>query len=349
MVAKDDEGEAALRPLRRASGAVEALRDGTAEPQARRAAVVQLAGAMEASLRRLLRDDPHVPLELRLRALAPDELPTDALVAELRRRDRISIELAAAFHELTARARGLREGGEPEPGDAELALRLAERLEWEADAPPPAPVPAPEEPVFPEEDPLVHPVTPPDRVPRGGLLWGGAALALILLAVVGWIAWSRGASGRALEEGIALFRAGRAEAAVPHFRQAVVADPEDPRPRLFLARIYRREGRLNEARMEIRRGLEASPRDPGLNRELGFLLLDAGRPDMAVPAFRQAVTVDPRSTAGWVGLVRALRAAGRGDAAQRVIDSPSTPPEVRAHLNGAAAAAQAPPPTPLSP
>ncbi|HEV2149056.1 MAG TPA: hypothetical protein VGR37_16740, partial [Longimicrobiaceae bacterium] len=150
-------GEASLKPLRKASGAADVLRAGTAEPQARRTAIVQLFGALEASLRRILRDDPHVPLEVRLRALAPDELPTPELVAELRRRDRISIELAAAFHELAARVRGLREGAEPEPGDAELALRLAERLEWEAEAPPPAPVPIPEEPVFAEEDPLVHP------------------------------------------------------------------------------------------------------------------------------------------------------------------------------------------------
>ncbi len=348
MVPMDDEGDAALKPLRKASGATELLREGTADPQARRAAVVQLTGAAEASLRRLLRDDPHTPLEVRLRALAPDELPAADLVAELRRRDRISIELAAAFHELSARARRLREGGLPEPGDAELALRLVERLEWEAEAPPPAPVPVPEEPVFAEEDPLVHPVPPESRAPRGGLGWALGALALILVAAVGWWAWSRGSGDRALEEGVALMRAGRTEAALPHLRGAVEADPEDPRPRLFLARIYRQGGRLNEARLEIRRGLEAAPRDPALNRELGFLMLDAGRPDMAVKALQQAVQLDQKSTAGWVGLVRALRAAGRPDAAQRIIDSPSTPAEARAYLNGAGAAAQAAP-FPLSP
>ena len=348
MAAKDDDTETTLRPLRRASGAADLLRGGEADPQARRAAVVQLTGAAEATLRRMLRDDPHTPLEVRLKALAPDELPADALVAELRRRDRISIELAAAFHELTARARRLREGGELEPGDAELALRLMERLEWEAEAPPPPPVPAPEEPVFAEEDPLVHPVPPVSRTPVSALPWALGAVALILVAAIGWFAWSRASGDRALEEGIALMRAGQSDAALAQFRRAVEEDPEDPRPRLFLARLYRQGKRLNEARLEIRRGLEASPRDPALHRELGFLLLDAGRPDMAVASLRQAVQLDPQSTAGWVGLVRALRAAGRPDAAQRIIDSPSTPAEARAYLNGPGASAQAAP-FPLSP
>lgn len=350
VVPMDDERDAALKPLRKASGAADLLRGGTADPQARRAAVVQLTGAAEASLRRLLRDDPHIPVEVRLRALAPDELPAEALVAELRRRDRISIELAAAFHELSARARRLREGALPEPGDAELALRLTERLEWEAEAPPPAPVPVPEEPVFAEEDPLVHPVPPASRAPRGGGLlgWALGALALILVAAIGWFAWSRGSGDRALEEGVALMRAGQTDGAVAQLRRAVEDDPEDPRPRLFLARIYRQGRRLNEARLEIRRGLDAAPDDPALRRELGFLMLDAGRPDLAVPALRQAVQLDPQSTAGWVGLVRALNAAGRPDAAQRIIDSPSTPAEARAYLNSARAAAQAAP-YPLSP
>lgn len=349
-MASNEEGETALKPLRKASGAIEALRGGGMDPQAQRVAVLQVTGAVEASLRRLLRGDPHVPLDLRLRALAPDELPTDEMVAELRRRDRISIELAAAFHELTGRARRIRDGGEPEPGDAELALRLAERLEWEALAPPPSPVPAPGGMAGPlvEEDSRVHPVPPAASPGRARLAWVAASLALVVLAAFAWMAWSRSAGDRALAEGLALFRAGQVEAAVPHFRRAVEADPEDPRPRLFLARIYRRSGRMNEARQEIRRGLDAAPADPGLNRELGFLLLDVGRPDMAVPTFRHAVTLDDESVAGWVGLVRALRAAGRADAAQRVIDSPSTPAEVRAFLDSARPAAQEPP-SPASP
>jgi tetratricopeptide (TPR) repeat protein len=340
---KDDDTETTLRPLRKASGAADLLRGGEADPQARRAATVQLTGAAEATLRRMLRDDPHTPVEVRLKALAPDELPADALVAELRRRDRISIELAAAFHELMGRARRLREGGLPEPGDAELALRLTERLEWEAEAPPPPPVPAPEEPVFAEEDALVHPVPPVSRAPTSALPWALGAVALILAAALGWIFLGRGAGDDALEQGTALMRAGQTEAAVPHLLGASREDPEDPRPRLLLARIYRQSGRMDAARTELRRALEAAPEDPALHRELGFLLLDAGRPELAVPSLRQAVQLDRRSVAGWVGLVRALRAAGQPAAAEQILSSPDTPREVRAYVDGPGASAQTAP------
>ncbi|HEX2093048.1 MAG TPA: hypothetical protein VHG28_11625, partial [Longimicrobiaceae bacterium] len=98
MGGTNGEPESALKPLRTASGAVEVLRDREADPQARRGALLKVMVALEGSLRRLLRDDARVPIDLRLQALAPDELPTSEVVAELRRRDRISIELAAAFH-----------------------------------------------------------------------------------------------------------------------------------------------------------------------------------------------------------------------------------------------------------
>lgn len=333
MGAKHDEGEAALRPLRRAAGAVEALRGGAADAEARRSGVMQVTAAIEASLRRLLRDDPHVPLELRLRALARDELSTEEMVAELRRRDRISIELAAAFHDLAARARGIRQGAPAEPEDAELALRLVERLEWEAAAPPPAPVPTPEEPVFAEEDPLVHPVPPASRARHDARVWGAVALTILLMAALAfWIRESR-RDDRSLAEGIALFRQGNAAAAVAQFERYAQANPDDPTPRIYLARIHRRAGRLEESREQILRGLRAAPEDPGLQRELGFLLLDAGRPADAVERFRSAVLLDPDSVEGWIGLIRALRAAGREDAAQRVLAT--APPEVRALLTGA--------------
>jgi hypothetical protein len=90
--------ENTLKPLRAVEGDVIALRTGTGGA----AAVVRIARAAEGVLRRMLRDDPTAGVELRLRALSPDDLSSGELLAELRRRDRLPMELAATFHELTA-------------------------------------------------------------------------------------------------------------------------------------------------------------------------------------------------------------------------------------------------------
>ncbi|MBV9774600.1 MAG: tetratricopeptide repeat protein [Gemmatimonadetes bacterium] len=328
MVANMGGDEAALKPLRGAVDAVAVLRGGSADPGVRRTALLQLTEALEASIRRLLRDDPQAPMELRLRALAPDELPASELMGELRRRDRISIELAAAFHELGARARRVHGGEAPEPGDVELALRTAERLEWEATAIPPAPpVPAPEEPVFTEDGTLVHPVRASTPAPRHERIWVMVALVLLLIAAVGLVLRGR-ADDRGLDEGVALFRSGDRDRATAQFRAYAEKHPKDPTPRLYLARIHRRAGRYQDALSELRLGLKAAPDDPGLHQELGFLLLDTGHPNEAADRFRTALRLDPKSSEAYIGMVRALRTSGRMTEAERVLAQ--APPEVRA-------------------
>src|SRR5690606_9016598 len=109
-----------------------------------RTAVVQVAAAVEMSLRRLLRDFPTAALQVRLRALAPDELRADEVLAELRQHDQISIELAAAVHDLLEVRQRLRDGAPLSPHDATLAYHVADRLEHEASRThPPAAAPAP--------------------------------------------------------------------------------------------------------------------------------------------------------------------------------------------------------------
>ena len=93
------------------------------------------------TLRRLLRDDEEADLELRLSALAPDELRPDKVLAELRQLDRISIHLAAAIHSLFEARQQIRQGGQLASTDRVLAYQVADRLEEEASrptAPPPA-------------------------------------------------------------------------------------------------------------------------------------------------------------------------------------------------------------------
>ena len=80
----------------------------------------------------------------------------------------------------------------------------------------------------------------------------------------------------------------------------------------------------------IREAQRRAPSDPAVHRELGFLLLDTGQPEVAVERFREAIQLAPESSAGWVGLVRALRESGRGAEVDAAIEQ--APAEVRALL-----------------
>ncbi|HEX5724668.1 MAG TPA: tetratricopeptide repeat protein [Longimicrobiaceae bacterium] len=323
--------ESTLRPLRAAAVDVDALRGGDATA----GRVVRLARAAETVLRRLLRDDFTAPVELRLRALSADDLPTDELLAELRRRERIPLELAAAFHELHAAAARLGGGGELEPRDGALALSVAEGVERHVLALP-AGEGRLEDPVAPADETLlpnaehpeaVHPVPP--AAPRPVWPWVAGALGLGLL-VLALFLWWRGRGPDDLQAGEALLRRGRAAEAADHFRRYADRNPNDPLPRLYLARIYREGGQPDQAVRELRQGLRAAPDHAGLHTELGFLLLDGGRPAEAAERFREAVKLDAGSPRAWGGLVRALRQAGRPEDAEQVLRL--APPEVRALL-----------------
>ena len=159
-----DDQDSALRPLRNADPAVTALRSGGLPESETRAAVVQVAAAVEMSLRRLLRDFPGAALQVRLRALAPDELRADEVLAELRQHDQISMELAAAVHDLLEVRQRLRDGGAVGANDPTLAYHVADRLEQEASHPRPAPSPAaPSASDLDEEETLPAAAIPPSR------------------------------------------------------------------------------------------------------------------------------------------------------------------------------------------
>ncbi|HEX2204823.1 MAG TPA: tetratricopeptide repeat protein, partial [Longimicrobium sp.] len=325
--------ESILRPLRSEHADLQRLR---ADPRAA-ASVVRVAWAAEAVLRRILRDDPTAPVELRLKALAPDDLPTADLLAELRRRDRLPMELAAAFHELAAAARRLEdEGGEATPRDGELALGVADGLERHVgalafDVPLEDPVlGAGDETLIPnpEDRDRAHPVPHVSRAGRPVWPWvmGAAALALALLAFV----WLRRGSDP-VAEGEALYRRGDTAQALARFQEAAREEPSAALPRLYLAQIHRHAGRRTEAAKELSAGLAANPQDAGLNAELGFLLLETNRAEEAAGRFRKAVELDRGSARAWAGLVTSLRRAGRPAQAERVLSL--APPEVRALLS----------------
>lgn len=338
-----------LKPLRPCAAELGALRAGADGPERSRA-VVRVATAAEEVLRRFLRDDPTAPVELRLRALAPEDLGSDELLAELRRRNRLPMELAAAFHELDGTRRRVAGGGEATPRDAELALNVAEGLDRHvmsipAGAPLADPVKEPEETLLapigadPDDAKPVRPV-PPASWSRSLRLAGGA-LAVVALLALGWAGWRAAQRDDDLERGEEYLRAGRVTAAAEVFEEYAQRHPDEIQPRLYLGRIYRETGRYADAGRELRRGLRDAPEDPRLHTELGYLLLETGRPGDAARTFRTALDRDAEATTAWVGLVRALRVNGNEAAAQRALAG--APDEVRALL------ARAEPPAPAVP
>jgi tetratricopeptide (TPR) repeat protein len=328
----------ALRPLHEAREALASLRDGTADAESEQRALLRAGDAIEGALRRLLRDDPTTPLDLRLTALAPDELSSEELIAALRQRDLISIELAASFHELLAlRRRVLHSGVLPSRRDVDQVLQLAGRVEREVVSRPPAAAPPPPLPPAPEPATTYPPDAYDDepevaRTRRSYGMpwwWAVAAVAAVLLVSLG-VWWAMAGRGPGMDEAIALFRTGDFARAEAQFERHAQANPDDPTPRLYLARIYRRTGRYPLAQDQLRHGLEAAPQDAALHRELGFLLLDVGRHAAAADRFRTAVELDPDAVEGWAGLVRALRESGHHAAADRV--TARAPAEARALL-----------------
>ena len=323
--------ENTLKPLRAVEGDVIALRTG----QGGAAGVVRIARAAETVLRRMLRDDPTAPVELRMRALSPDDVSTGELLAELRRRDRLPMELAASFHELSSAANRLAsEGGTPPPRDGGLPSPAADGLEQHVLSNPyearlEDPVLTPREdtliPQAPEDPEPVHSVPLVSRM-GSPLPWVLGAAGLVLAAVLVFLLL-RGRRPDPQREAEAAYGRGDTARAFALFTDAARAHPKAPEPHYSLAQIYRLKGRPQEAARELREGLQLAPNDPRLNTELGYLMLDQGRAPQAAERFRTAVLLDSTNARAWAGLVSALRRSGRPAQAERVLAR--APVEVR--------------------
>lgn len=327
--------ENTLKPLRAVEGDVVALRTGTGGA----AAVVRIARALEGVLRRMLRDDPTASVELRLRALSPDDLSTGELLAELRRRDRLPMELAAAFHELIAGANRLTsEGGDAMPRDVEAAVTAAEGLECHVlsnpyDAPLEDPVLTPrDETLIPGPTASDEPVHAVPVAHRAAVPWAmvGIGAAVLALMVLGIVFLLRGRGPDPLREGEAAYSRGDTTRAFALFQDAIREDPKAHEPHYYLGQILRIRGRPQEAAREIREGLTLAPNDPRLNTELAYLMMDQGRAPQAVERFRAAILLDSTSGRAWAGLVAALRRSGQPDQAERVLAR--APLEVRSMI-----------------
>lgn len=266
-------------------------------------------GAVEHSLRLLLRADRGAGEQDRMRAMSAQELPFEQLIERLRARNRISIQLAGTIHELRRRVAGGGPSFAPGPPDADRALELIARLRREVHEQEDAPMREAAHHAV-----VDHPITvaqetsavPPSvRAPRArtALRLGLVLGALAALALLVWLA----TRSDPMEEGVEAFRAGDLTEAAQHFREAVRDDEADATPRLYLGRVYRRLDRHEEAGDQLRRAAALAPRDPDVRRELGYLFIDLRSYDAAIRQFEQAVELEPDEEASWIGLVRAMR------------------------------------------
>jgi tetratricopeptide (TPR) repeat protein len=321
-----------LQPLDEAEDAIRILRD-YETPDQLADAVRVVEGAVERTLRLLLRSDAGAPDALRLAALSPSDLPFEEVVNALRQRSLISLELAGLVHELR-QAAGRAAAHQPRAADADVAQRVVSRLRTEIHALGEQPVRSAAHHAVEERavGEVASPVPPPPRRGRGllvGIAVAVAALVLVFL-VVGRLA---DGTAEAMDRAIADFRAGRLDSAEAGFRAVIERDPENVSALLYLGRIHRRQGRYEPAAERLREAVRIAPDDADVRRELGHLFADLRRPDQAIEQYRRAVELDPEASANWLALIRALRAAGSPEADEWLRRAP---PEVQAALGGPA-------------
>jgi tetratricopeptide (TPR) repeat protein len=297
------DAERVLRPLRDEAASIERLRT-YRSPEELSAALLAAWRGAEHTLRLLLRSEPAAPDDARMAAMSTAELPFDRLIAALRRSDLVSIGLAGRLHELEKVVARVSSGAEARPADADAGLETIEQLDAEVRRrqPAPAPVAAPVmEAMVPEPEPVVPGTGIAIRV--------GIAVVLVVLAGAA-VVFLRGDGVADIRPGVEAFRAGDMSRALAHFEAVAGSDSTNVTALLYLGRIHRREGRYAHAATALRTAAARDSTDADVRRELGWLFMDLNRPESAVEQFDIARRADPENAASWVGLVKALRAAG---------------------------------------
>jgi len=133
-------------------------------------------------------------------------------------------------------------------------------------------------------------------------VWIGIAI-IVLLVGGGYFLFGRGTRGSSLTAGVDAMNNGLLEKARGEFAKAVNADPNSPRPHIFLARLARQEGDLATARAQLDTTLRLDPKNPVALREMGLVLFASRQYDLARRFFVRAVQANPqdRASQGYLG------------------------------------------------
>lgn len=241
-------------------------------------------------------------VETALRSLVGGStLGGQALIREARQRQLLSFEQAnalAEFHAANERAHAT--DYEPTPADLDAVRDAFLKFEAglmrdSATAVAPAPVALNTEGM--RASPLGVPETVPP--PRDGLEpWVKAVLAIVVVAIVGALAWAGYAQGwfgsrsDALQQGIDYYRRGQREAAVGQFTKASRDNPNDPLPHVYLSRMAREVGNMTVAGQEAQEAVKLGPENAVALRELGLYLLNIGNYELARRFLVRAISAD---------------------------------------------------------
>jgi Flp pilus assembly protein TadD len=123
--------------------------------------------------------------------------------------------------------------------------------------------------------------------------------------------------------------------AVPLYRMAAEAAPEDPDAWYNLASALQEAGQLPAARQAIERGLKLDASRPEAHNTLGIVALSEGRLEPARQEFELAVKLDPRNARALNNLGNVLKAMGKlGEAEQAYKRSAALAPRYADPLNG---------------
>ncbi len=255
-------------------------------------------------------------------------LSGQALIREARQRQFLNFEQANALAEFNAaRDRAGSTDYAPTEGDIAAAQSGYERLESGLSVDPLA---APAVGGMPAAAIAIEPVGVAPGVPirsaarPAWFIPVAAILALLLIVAVGFALMNRGGPSAAYAEGVKAFTEGRREAAQGAFRKASLDNPNDPMPHVYLARMEREAGNLQNANAEAVKAVQLGPQNGAALRELASVQFALQKYDDARKFYIRAITADStdRLSQGYLGC--SLIRMGRADEGRRWVDRAGT-------------------------
>jgi tetratricopeptide (TPR) repeat protein len=125
----------------------------------------------------------------------------------------------------------------------------------------------------------------------------------------------------------------RYDEALAYLIRAVLKDPKDPQPHLYLAQVYDQTGRTDYAEKEYLTAVNLSPLSAGARAGLGEFYFDHGRLPEAKKQFQESLRA-AKTLRGYWGLGLVCWREGRYEEAEHAFQQAETlvPASARAHI-----------------